>query len=383
MSLLQTTGRPARATRAGCLAAGCRMRAAWMLIALATAVAAAPPADPPLRVWGEVTGAVPAALEAQLVSSDGATVVATAAARLDVTTGAAFYSAEWRAPAVAPGVRLALRFRAAGATPSTSSIPFTPRATPALVHVRDGAPALPEGAVLLAEAALTADAPRQLQLWTVLALDGAAADGSVRWRGRSASASPAAEAPPASVRLGGVAVSKLSVPASTWAAVPALWSATWRPDDAREPRIWGRTISMDIEQSIVDNLGAGGALPEVAPLVATGDAAYALAPGSVTLLAGQMVSLHLQTTLAPDAARAALAGWSLSAPGAAVALPLSTCTVRSMPGGAWVGGTWLCPAAATLAPPALVGPKGSSLPGAWRVRRLARFELHSSGEEGY
>src|SRR5688572_10689718 len=80
------------------------------------AATVAPPVDPPVRVWGQVLGAAPTQLEAQLIPSAGGNPVVTSAARLSPTTGGLFYAAEWPAAAVkaAQSAGLVVAFRSNG-----------------------------------------------------------------------------------------------------------------------------------------------------------------------------------------------------------------------------------------------------------------------------
>ena len=348
--------------------------------------AATPPADPPVRAWGQVTGTPPTALEAQLVPAAGGSPVVTAAARLTPTTGGLFYAADWPAAPVkaAQAAGLVLRFASNGGTPGTSTVPFVPGATPTLVHAVEGNPVLPAGRVLLAEARRSADTPPKIKFVAVFARSAGAVSGTVNWQG--AGQAPVAAAA-LTAKVPGVTVHTQSVDTTAGTTPPALWSASFRSADAKEPWLHARTLLMELDQTVVDNLGTAGDLPN-APNLALTDKVYKLSTDSIPLEAGSYLALHLETDVSGESAvRSALTSWTLSAPPvggttAPLALPLSVCAVQPLPGGgSWVSGTWLCPKKVTLSSPALVGPPGGTLSGAWKVRSLTRFVLVGSKEE--
>ncbi|MBI4871266.1 MAG: hypothetical protein HY814_06825 [Candidatus Riflebacteria bacterium] len=360
--------------------------AAAVLLGTATAGAQT---TAPVLMWGEVLGAAPPTLELVLQDDSGRSV-ATVSTSLTSEGGRRYHSANWPGDAVrqalAAGTPLRLDVRPPGGGSSGKPLSLEPGSPlPAVVHVVDGGPALPQTWITLAHAELdSAAAESALTLTAVLAHAGSSnVRGTLRWKASE-------EAPPiagVTLELAADSLQVCSVTTSAAAGVTAtaVWTVFFDADDPAVPGVFRRVRPHDSPRAFVDRVGPGPALPEADELTVAKGAA-ALGPSALQLAAGQYLELHLECAgTTRGAVASTLTSWTLAgaggtSPATGSSFGLEESTLAPLPGGGvWLEALWMAGAELDLKSPVLRGPSGATLPGQWRVRYLGRHDTYSPG----
>lgn len=360
-----------RIAHAACLAV--------LFVALAAALRAGDDAvTPPILVRGQVLGSAPTSLA--LVLEDGAdrTPLTTVPATLVTTASTVGWigqlPADAWAAAGARGRALALSFVADGRR-SAAPLAIGTGPVPFVVHALSGEPALPQADVVLARIT-SAGTDSPVVTGTAVIVSTPAQSGLASF----APAAPGLVATTATATLaaGAVTVVRATSSAATNGASHSRWTFSFTPSDPSAPVLFRSLSMVQVDAVVVDALGDGPALASVPALIPS-TSGYQLTPAPVSLAAGELLLVDLESSASVPDVRTTLAGWTLGdqpaasaeATTAPFALTLSVAAVEPTTSGCWVSASVKVPADTSWKGVWLRGgAPGSRLPGEWRVRSI-------------